>query len=51
MPQEKRGGAMSIMSVGPLIGPVIGPVAGGFLVEATSWRWVFWVLTMIVSLH
>lgn len=31
IPQEKRGGAMAIWAIGPLIGPVIGPVAGKLL--------------------
>lgn len=44
--QEKRGGAMAICALGPLIGPVVGPVAGGFLAEAAGWRWIFWVLTI-----
>ncbi|KAL5358521.1 major facilitator superfamily domain-containing protein [Aspergillus floccosus] len=46
MPREKRGVAMSLWSLGPLFGPIIGPIAGGFLVEATGWRWVFWVLAI-----
>jgi MFS family permease len=37
---------MAIWSIGPLLGPVLGPVAGGFLVEAKGWRWVFWILTI-----
>lgn len=44
--QEKRGGAMAIFALGPLLGPVIGPVAGGYLAEAEGWRWVFWVITI-----
>jgi multidrug resistance protein len=48
VPHEKRGRAMSIWSLGPLFGPIIGPVVGGFLVEATNWRWVFWVLAIVV---
>lgn len=47
IPQEKRGAALGICALGPLLGPVIGPVAGGFLVAAKGWRWVFWVLTMV----
>jgi multidrug resistance protein len=47
MPVEKRGGAMAIYAIGPLIGPVCGPVAAGYLVEATTWRWVFWLLAII----
>ena len=48
VPQE-RGRAMAIFTLGPLMGPVIGPVAGGFLVQAEGWRWIFWVIAMAVS--
>jgi MFS family permease len=47
IPQEKRGGVIAIYALGPLLGPVIGPVAGGYLVAARGWRWVYWTLTMI----
>lgn len=50
MPAEQRGRAMSLWSLGPLAGPVIGPVCAGFLVEAKGWRWVFWVITIAVSI-
>ena len=46
--QERRGGAMAIWAMGPLLGPIVGPVAGGFLSNAESWRWVFWVLAIAV---
>jgi MFS family permease len=38
IPQEKRGVALGIYALAPLLGPVIGPVAGGFLVAAKGWR-------------
>jgi multidrug resistance protein len=47
MVQEKRGAAMAVFSIGPLLGPIIGPVAGGFLAEAKGWRWVFWLLVIV----
>jgi multidrug resistance protein len=47
---EERGAAMSIYSMGPLMGPVIGPIAGGYLAEARGWRWIFWVISMAVSI-
>ncbi|KAJ4266083.1 hypothetical protein NW762_004057 [Fusarium torreyae] len=47
MPVEKRGRAMSAWAMGPLLGPCIGPVAGGFLIQATSWRWVYWLISML----
>lgn len=40
---------MALWSLGPLLCPIIGPVAGGFLVEVKGWRWVFWVITILVS--
>ncbi|KFZ17093.1 hypothetical protein V502_04754 [Pseudogymnoascus sp. VKM F-4520 (FW-2644)] len=47
MQTERRGSAMAIWIMGPLLGPVIGPVAGGYLVEAKGWRWVFWLLAIL----
>ncbi|CAI7590657.1 unnamed protein product [Penicillium manginii] len=44
---EERGLALSIYGLGPLLGPIIGPIAGGFLSEARSWRWIFWLLTIV----
>ncbi|KAJ5034988.1 uncharacterized protein L3040_008253 [Drepanopeziza brunnea f. sp. 'multigermtubi'] len=44
MVAEKRGGAMAIFSVGPLLGPIIGPIAGGFITQGIGWRWVFRIL-------
>ncbi|KAK4546145.1 hypothetical protein LTR36_002282 [Oleoguttula mirabilis] len=50
MAPEKRGSAMAIWAIGPLLGPVIGPVAGGFLAQAEGWRWIFWVLAIALGL-
>ncbi|KAI1119978.1 putative MFS multidrug transporter [Nemania abortiva] len=47
VPQGKRGGAIAVYTLGPLLGPVIGPVAGGYLAAGRGWRWVFWVLAII----
>lgn len=49
MPVEKRGMTMSLWSLGPLMGPIIGPIVGGFLIQAKGWRWVFWLITIVVS--
>ncbi|KAF4344525.1 major facilitator superfamily transporter [Fusarium beomiforme] len=32
-PQEERGKAMALFTVGPLLGPVMGPIIGGFVAE------------------
>ena len=49
IPQQKRGGVMAIWALGPMMGPVIGPVIGGYLSQAKGWRWVFWLIAIIVS--
>lgn len=45
--QQKRGAAMAGFSIGPLLGPIIGPVIGGIVADKLSWRWVFWILTIL----
>ena len=46
---EDRGAAIGAWSGWSGISSLIGPFAGGWLVDATSWRWVFGVV-VIVSL-
>ncbi|KAK1595528.1 major facilitator superfamily transporter [Colletotrichum navitas] len=40
---EERGVPMAAFSAAPFIGPAIGPLVGGFLSDATSWRWLYWI--------
>jgi DHA2 family multidrug resistance protein len=42
-PPQKRGSAMAIWGVGVMVGPILGPTLGGWLTDAYSWRWVFYV--------
>lgn len=49
MPIEMRGRAMAAWALGPLLGPCIGPVAGGYLIRAVGWRWVYWLITIIAG--
>ncbi|KAI0125629.1 major facilitator superfamily domain-containing protein [Xylariales sp. AK1849] len=48
-PQEKRGKAMAIWAMGPLLGPVIGPVIGGLVAARLSWRWTFWIIAILAG--
>ena len=50
MPPEKRGKAMAIFAMSPLLGPSLGPVAGGFLSQAAGRRWVFRLLAILAGL-
>ncbi|KAL3250624.1 hypothetical protein ABHI18_011097 [Aspergillus niger] len=47
---EERGRAMAVYSIAPLLGPAIGPIAGGFIVQNTTWRWIFYATTIANSL-
>jgi len=42
-PPEKRGTVMAIWGMGVMIGPILGPTLGGYLTDAYTWRWVFYV--------
>lgn len=50
VPLQARGFAMSLYITGPVLGPCIGPILGGLLAETRGWRWIFWVLAMLVSI-
>ena len=49
IPRERRGLTMSLWSLGPILGPMVGPIAGGFITQSLGWRWVFWVLAIVVD--
>lgn len=40
---QRVGRVMSFLGIPMLLGPIFGPVLGGWLVDAFSWRWVFYV--------
>jgi len=46
---EQRGIVVALWTLGPAIGPDVGPAAGGFLVQSKGWRWVFWLIAIVVS--
>lgn len=50
MPVEMRGRAMAAWALGPLLGPCIGPVAGGYLIRAAGWRWVYWLIAILAGI-
>jgi MFS family permease len=46
---KRRGAAMSIMSLMPLVGTAIGPILGGYVTQHLSWRWTFWLTAILTS--
>jgi DHA2 family multidrug resistance protein len=42
-PPERQGSAMAMWGVAVMAGPVLGPALGGWLTEACSWRYVFYI--------
>jgi MFS transporter, DHA2 family, multidrug resistance protein len=42
-PPQKRGIAMAVFALGVVVAPVLGPTLGGWLTDAYSWRWAFYI--------
>ena len=42
-PPEKRGMVFAVTAIAVVVGPVLGPTLGGYLTDAFSWRWIFFV--------
>ncbi|SET71128.1 drug resistance transporter, EmrB/QacA subfamily [Enterococcus malodoratus] len=45
---ENIGRVMAIVSTPMIFGPILGPVLGGFIVQAASWRWIFFINVFII---
>jgi MFS transporter, DHA2 family, multidrug resistance protein len=41
--KERQGSAIALWGVAVMAGPVLGPVLGGWLTQAFSWRFVFYI--------
>ncbi|KAG6907781.1 hypothetical protein DXG01_007388 [Tephrocybe rancida] len=47
---EDRGIPMAIFSGTLFLGPCLGPVVGGWIGERAGWRWIYWVLFILVGI-
>src|SRR6266850_2637458 len=42
-PPAEFGTAMAIFGVGVMVGPTLGPTFGGYITDAYSWPWIFYI--------
>jgi DHA2 family multidrug resistance protein len=42
-PPKRRGAAMALFGFGVVVAPVVGPTLGGWLTDAFSWRYAFYI--------
>ena len=42
-PPEKRAAAFGITAIATIVAPVLGPTLGGYIVDHSTWRWIFFV--------
>jgi DHA2 family multidrug resistance protein len=42
-PERQHGMAGALFGLGAITGPLFGPTIGGYLVDAASWHWIFFV--------
>ena len=49
-PTRQRGLALSIYGMGIMLAPIMGPVVGGITIDASSWRYLFFIPLPIAGL-
>lgn len=40
---DKLGRLMAVVGTPIILGPIFGPVIGGFIIQLTTWRWIFFI--------
>src|SRR5215813_12716465 len=49
-PRSQHGMAAALFGLGAITGPLLGPTLGGYLIEWSSWHWIFMVNVPIGAL-
>lgn len=47
---EERATVLGFYLLGPLLGPTLGPLFGGLILTDLDWRWMFWVVFILVAI-
>jgi MFS transporter, DHA2 family, lincomycin resistance protein len=50
VPVDRRGRTMGVISIVIAVAPAVGPTVGGVVLEALTWRWMFWLVLPIAVL-
>lgn len=50
VPAERRGRTMGVISIVIAVAPATGPTVGGIVLDALTWRWMFWLVLPIALL-
>ncbi|KAJ3064575.1 hypothetical protein HDU98_012030 [Podochytrium sp. JEL0797] len=45
----EMGAAMSYYALGVILAPALGPIIGGFLTQAISWNWLFYIVSILAG--
>ncbi|KAK5725416.1 hypothetical protein LTR15_003602 [Elasticomyces elasticus] len=44
--QQERGAALRVYTLATLLAPAVGPIMGGIVSARTTWRWMFWAVSI-----
>ncbi|KAF4629025.1 hypothetical protein G7Y89_g9129 [Cudoniella acicularis] len=45
--QEERVGVLALINIPALTGLAVAPIISGYISQALSWRWVFWLSAIV----
>lgn len=48
VPPQRRGTVMGLISIVMAVAPALGPTASGFILNALTWHWLFWVMVPLI---
>lgn len=46
-PQSQRSVPFALFTTGSSLGPVLAPIVGGYVAESLTWRWHYWIVTIV----
>ncbi|MGP6173592.1 MDR family MFS transporter [Corynebacterium sp. A21] len=50
VPPQRRGSVMGLISIVMAVAPALGPTVSGFILNALTWHWLFWVMVPLIAI-